>query len=106
MDLDEPGSEHELLVAAANLLDKLRFTPDMPRESKWRTTEQLAQEMELSAQDATRLDQILRDHEARSLDNLANGLAPDALIRRAKYPDRTTTLPVSGSVKHHGPPWA
>jgi hypothetical protein len=106
MNPEEFESDPELLAAAATVLDNLRFTRDMPREVKWRTSEQLAKEMGLSGQDAVdRLDTVLREHEARSLDLLDQGLPPQAVIRRAKYPDRTTALPLWGSVKQHGPPW-
>jgi hypothetical protein len=106
MNSEELGSEPELLAAIATLLNKLRFTRDMPREAKWGTTEQLTNEMELLGPDAVaHLDRVLREDEAQCLDRLAKGLSPRALIRRAKYPDRTTALPLWGSVKHHGPPW-
>jgi hypothetical protein len=107
MNSKELGSDSELLVAVATLLDKLPFARDMPREAKWRTTEQLANETKLFGHDeVNRLDRVLREHEAHCLDRLANGLAPQALIRRAKYPDRTTALPLWGSAENHGQPWA
>jgi TIR domain-containing protein len=100
------ASDAELLAAAAALLDRLEFTRDTPREQRWRTTEQLANELEPCDREALdRLERVLREHEARCLERMERGLAPDALIRRAKYPDRTTALPLWGSVKHHGPPW-
>jgi len=105
MSSHETVSEPELLAVVAKLLDKLHFTPDMPREAKWHTTEQLANEMALGCDAVHRLDRVLREHEARCLERLTKGLSPNALIRRAKYPDRTTALPLWGSVKHHGPPW-
>jgi hypothetical protein len=36
---------------------------------------------------------------------MGRGLAANAVIRRATYPDRTTALPLWGSTKHHGQPW-
>jgi hypothetical protein len=102
----ELRSDSELLAAVAALLDELKFTPDMPREAKWRTTEQLANEMGLFGRDAVdRLDRVLREHERLSLERLTNGLEPDAKLRRAKYPDRTSALPLWGSATHHGQPW-
>lgn len=78
----------------------------MPRDAKWRTTEQLAMELQLFDPKAIdRLDQALRAHEAECISRLDRGLAAGALIRRAKYPHRTTALPLWGSVKHHGQPW-
>ena len=93
----------ELLSRVAALLDALGpFRSGAPREEKWRTTDQLANELALFGRDAVdRLDEVLRQHEAEGLDRLEKGLAPERIVRRAKYPDRTTTLPLWGSTKHH-----
>ena len=52
-----------------------------------------------------RLDRVLRGHETDCVRRLEAGLPIAALVRRAKYPDRTTALPLWGSVKYHGSPW-
>jgi hypothetical protein len=106
MDSDEQDLKPTLLTRVAGLLDQLVFTPEARREEKWRTTEQIANELGLfHADEIDSLDQILRQEEDRCLDRLANNLCSEAVIRRAKYPDRTTALPLWGSVKHHGRPW-
>lgn len=108
MNSEELDSRAKLLARVSELLDDLGpFTSATPREDKWRTTEQLAHELELFGSDETdRIDQVLRGHEAECLERLERGLpAEEAVIRRAKYPDRTTALPLWGSVKHLGPPW-
>jgi len=103
-----PGSQEELLSRVAELLDAIGpFPSGAKRDEKWRTTEQLANELKLFGRDAvTRLDQVLRDHEAEGLNRLEMGQAPERVVRRAKYPDRTTALPLWGSTKHHGQPWS
>lgn len=106
MRLEETGPEPELLAAVAALLRKLPFGRELPREAKWRTTEQIANELSLDQDGLDRLDRVLREHEARCLERIENNLPPEAVIRRAKYPDRTTALPLWGSVEHHGQPWA
>jgi len=104
--VDESSSDLELFAAAAELLNKLPNSPDLPREAKWRTVDQLANELGLSGSEAfDRLDRVLRAHETRSLERLAKAEDAGALIRRAKYPDKTTALPLWGGVKPHGPPW-
>ena len=101
------AEELELLTAVATLLGKLPVGRDVPREAKWRTTEQIANELgQSSGNRVDHLDRVLREHEAWCLDRLAKNLPTGALIRRAKYPDRTTALPLWGSVERHGPPWA
>ena len=109
MDSSVSPQEHptdaELLAAAAGVLGKLRFTPEMPRDAKWRTTDQLARELGLDPADVARLDRVLCEHEALVLERLKQGRPAEAVIRRAKYPDRTTALPLWGSTALHGPPW-
>jgi hypothetical protein len=102
------GSQEELLSRVAALLDSLGpFSSGARRDEKWRTTDQLANELGLFGRDAVdRLDQVLRRYEAEGLDRLEMGLAPERVVRRAKYPDRTTALPLWGSTKHHGQPWS
>lgn len=102
---EEPGSEPQLLAAVAALLRKLPFGRDVPREAKWRTTEQIANELGLVDRDGLdRLGRVLREHEARCLERLEKNPSTEAVIRRAKYPDRTTALPLWGSAEHHGQP--
>jgi TIR domain len=103
-----PGSHEELLSRVAGLLDAIGpFSSSAKRHEKWRTTDQLANELGLLGCDAVaRLDQVLRQHEAEGLDRLERGLAPERIVRRAKYPDRTTALPLWGSTKHHDQPWS
>jgi len=56
---EEPGSESELLAAVAALLRKLAFGREVPREAKWRTTEQIANELGLVYRDdLDRLDRF------------------------------------------------
>ncbi|MCE3225189.1 MAG: hypothetical protein K0S58_3369 [Nitrospira sp.] len=102
------GSQEELLSGVAELLDAIGpFPSGAKRHEKWRTTDQLANELGLFGCAAVaRLDQVLRHHEAEGLHRLEMGLAPERDIRRAKYPDRTTALPLWGSTKHHGQPWS
>jgi hypothetical protein len=97
-----------MLARVAELLDALGpFPPGSTRDKKWRTTAQLANQLGLRGVDAvTRLDQVLRQHESEGVARLDNGLPPDRVVRRAKYPDRTTALPLWGSTKHHGQPWS
>jgi hypothetical protein len=102
------GSEEELLSRVAKLLDATGpFPSGALRDQKWRTTDQLANELGLFGSDAVaRLDQVLRHHEAEGLNRLEMGLEPARVVRRAKYPDRTTALSLWGSTKHHGQPWS
>jgi hypothetical protein len=71
MDRTVSPQEHltdaELLAAAGGLLGKLSFTPEMPRDAKWRTTEQLARELGLESAAVARLDRVLCEHEALAL---------------------------------------
>src|SRR5690349_9116563 len=87
-----PDPKKGLLSRVATLLDALGpFPPGAKRDEKWRTTDQLANELGLFGRDAVaRLDQVLREHEAGGLERLKIGQGPERLIRRAKYPDRTT----------------
>lgn len=108
MDSEQLNSDSELIAHAAALLDELGpFTPDAPRRDRWRTTEQLAYDLERDGRkvDLDRLDKILRQYEVSRRERMKNGLPPDAEIRRATYLDRTTALPLWGSTKHHGQPW-
>ena len=102
-----PRSQEDLLSYVAGLLDALGpFQSGATRDEKWRTTDQLANELELFGCDAVaRLDQVLRYHETEGLDRLEMGLAPERVVRRAKYPHRTTALPLWGSTRYHGQPW-
>lgn len=102
-----PGYQEELLLRVARLLDAIGpFPSGATRDEKWRTTDQIANELELYGGDAmARLDQVLRNHEAEGLAQLEMGQEPERVIRRAKYPDRTTAMPLWGSTKHHGQPW-
>ena len=107
MKSEELTPNLEFLTRISTLLDDLGpFTPNTPREKKWRTTEQLANELEIFGKDAfDHLNLVLCEHEAHCFECLKKKLPHQALIRRAKYPARTTALPLWGSVKHHGPPW-
>jgi TIR domain len=106
MALVQLASEEEVLVYVADLLRKLPFGRELHREVKWRTTEQIANELgQFDRAGIDRIDRILHQHEARSLERLEQNLPAEAVIRRAKYPDRTTALPLWGSVEHHGQPW-
>ncbi len=98
----------DLIKKIAQLLDALGpFLPGATRADKWRTTDQLANELKLFESDAvSSLDQALREHKAQVVERINGGLPPDRLVRRAKYPDRTTVLPLWGSTKHLGQPWA
>jgi hypothetical protein len=100
--------KEDLLSRVATLLDALGpFPPGAKRDEKRRTTDQLANALGLFGHDAVaRLDQVLRDHEAGGLERLKIGQRPERVIRRAKYPDRATALPLWGSTKHHGQPWS
>jgi TIR domain len=102
-----PDSQEELLSRVVRLLDALgRFPAGTTRDKKWRTTDQLANELGLFGCAAVALlDGVLRQHETEGFDRLEIGLVPDRVVRRAKYPDRTTALPLWGSTKHHGQPW-
>jgi hypothetical protein len=103
-----PHPKEDLLSRVATLLDALGpFPTGAKRDEKWRTTDQIANELGLFGRDAVaRLDQVLRDHETEGLERLEIGQRPERVIRRAKYPDRTTALPLWGSTKHHGQPWS
>ena len=103
-----PGFQEELLSRIAGLLDAIGpFPSGAKRNEKWRTTDQLANELGLFGRDAVaRLDHVLRHHEAEGLERLETGLSPERVVRRAKYPDRTTALPLWGSTRHHGQPWS
>lgn len=103
-----PESQEELLSRVATLLDALGpFSPDATRDQKWRTTDQLSNELGLFGYEAIdRLDQLLRRHEEEGIHRLDAGLAPERVVRRARYPDRTTALTLWGSTKHHGQPWS
>jgi hypothetical protein len=108
MTVQGASSSRKLVSRAAAILAALDFTDDDPREAKWRTSEQLAQDLELFAgEELDRLDWALREHEKRSQKRIRNGDEVEALIRRAKYPDRTTALPLWGSAlpERHGQPW-
>jgi TIR domain len=103
-----PDSDEELLARVATSLDALGpFPSDAKRDEKWRTTDQLANELGLFGRDAVaRLNKVLRDHEAEGLERMKNGQEAERVIRRAKYPDRTTALPLWGRTRHHGQPWS
>ena len=103
-----PDFQEELLSRVAERLDALGpFPPGSTRDKKWLTTDQLANALGLFGCDAVALlDRVLRQHEAEGLDRLERGRAPERVVRRAKYPDRTTALPLWGSTKHHGQPWS
>src|SRR5215831_11413139 len=94
--------DKKILARVATLLDNLGpFTDKTRREDKWRTTEQIANELGLFGKsNIDYIDQVLRKHEACCLRSKMK-LPPDAVIRRANYPDRTTALPLWGSLKHH-----
>ena len=82
------------------------FGEGAPRTEKWRTTEQLAAELGLeAAADFDSVDSVLTAHEAECVARLEAGSPPNAVVRRAKYPDRTTALPLWGSVRWHDQPW-
>src|SRR5262245_54367175 len=92
--------DKKLLARVATLLDNLGPFPDKTRrEDKWRTTEQIVNELELK-NNVDDLNRVLCEHEARCLRSKKSP-PPGALIRRANYPDRTTALPLWGSLKHH-----
>lgn len=102
----DPVQDAELLARAAAHLSGLGpFLSSAPRDRKWRTTEQIAADLGLPGHAVDQLGRTLRLHEARCLAKLRQGLPSGALVRRAKYPDRTTALPLWGSVDHHGEPW-
>src|SRR5690348_6369612 len=97
-----------MLSRVAALLSALwPFSPDAARDEKWRTTDQLANELGLFGHEAIdRLNQVLNRHQAEGIHRLEAGLAPERVVRRAKYPDRTSALTLWGSTKHHGQPWS
>lgn len=98
-------SEDELLLRVARLLDALKFPPDATRDQKWRTTDQIVNALGLSAMAVKPLDQVLHQHEKEGIELMEKGVDPERRIRRAKYPQRTTALPLWGSTQHHGQPW-
>ena len=102
-----PDPKEELLSRVMTLLDALGpFPPDAKRGEKWRTTDQLASELGLFDRGGVdQLDQVLRSHEADGLERMKIGQEPERIIRRAKYPDRTTALALWGSTRYHGQPW-
>ena len=67
-----PNPKEDLLSRVATLLDALGpFPPDAKRDEKWRTTDQLANELGLFGCDAVaRLNKVLRGHEAEGLERL------------------------------------
>jgi hypothetical protein len=72
MGPEQIGSDSELLAVISEYLGNLPVSAGMPREAKWRTPEQLANEIELFGWDAVnRLDRVLREHEARCLERLS-----------------------------------
>jgi hypothetical protein len=101
-------TDSELLQTIAGILEALGpFTTDTPRHLKWRTTEQLLsalRQLGLNV-DLQELDGLLQRYEAEYRGRLTRGLAPNALVRRAVYPDRTTALPLWGATSRHGQPW-
>jgi hypothetical protein len=100
-------SDTKLLERVAALLDSLPSAPDSTRVDKWRTTDQIANELQLFGWEAVdRLERLLRKHEAQGLELMKNGAEPNRMIRRAKYPDRTTALPLWGSTRNLGQPWS
>lgn len=102
--------DRELITELAAILDALGpFRPKARREEKWRTTEQLANDLFDRTEKRVTLDSltdILTRYEVTICNRIAQGLPPDAVIRRATYPDRTTALPLWGSTRHHEQPWA
>jgi hypothetical protein len=104
----QPASDEEVLGSVADLLHKLPLGRELPREAKWRTTEQIANELgQFDQGSIDRIDRILLQHEARCLGRLEQNLPAEAVTRRAKYPDRTTALPLWGCActEHRGQPW-
>jgi hypothetical protein len=102
------AAERDLLAKLASLLDLGPFGPETPRHEKWRTTEQLAHgliERWGQHESLDHLQQVLEEHEAEARTRLDRGQEPDARIRRATYPDRTTALTLWGSTEHLGQPW-
>jgi len=101
-------ADDETIIRIASILDALGpFAKGTPRQLKWRTTEQLANQLwETEAHvNLKPLDELLRQYEATYRERLRKGLEPDALIRRAVYLDRITALPLWGATSHHGQPW-
>ena len=100
-------SNAELLSRVSTLLTALGpFEPNATRAEKWRTTDQLANELDLLEPGSIgRLDQVLQEHEAEGINRMMSDMKPGRLVRCAKYPDRTTALPLWGSTEHHEQPW-
>lgn len=106
--IDAPSiNDNQLLAQIAAILDGLGpFRAEARRSDRWRTTEQLAAELQMDSKaDFDRVDRVLRGHEVDYVTRLEGGSLPEAVVRRAKYPDRTTALPLWGSVRWHGQPW-
>ena len=107
MDSEVHILENRLFERVVKILKDLGpFSADALRNEKWRTTEQLAYELGLfDKYNIDFLEKILKDHESKAIERLHNGLTPNALLRSAKYPDRTSALTLWGSVEYHGQPW-
>lgn len=110
MKIENAPSNTRIITQVAAILDQLGpFQEGTLRQDKWRTTEQLAHEIFVNTGkriDLDIMDRVLRQYEKDYQVRLKQGLDPEVLIRRAKYPDRTTVLPLWGSTKYHGQPWA
>ena len=104
MNTENTKSDTKIIAQVAAILDKLGpFTKDTPRKDKWRATEQLAHEIFVKTGEKISLDEldrVLRQYEADYRERMKHELPPNALVRVAKYPDRTTVLPLWGSTKH------
>ena len=108
MTPQETQQDRELIDHVAAILDDLGpFAPNARRSTKWRTTEQLANDLadRLPGVALEQLDDALTRYEHAVRDRLSRGEPPNARIRRATYPDRTTALPLWGSTREHGQPW-
>jgi hypothetical protein len=100
--------DSEIILHIKVLLDQLGpFTANTLRKDKWRTAEHLAYELIRCGLPVTvdQVDGALRRYEAGYRERMKRGLPPEADIRRATYPDRTTALPLWGSTAHLGEPW-
>jgi hypothetical protein len=101
-------SDREIIRAITAILDALGpIHAKARREEKWRRADQLANEIDRPKEGITidRVADVLTRYEAAIRDRMKHGLPPDAVVRRATYPDGTTVLPLWGSTKHHGQPW-